>query len=134
MPNFPHHTQLDQMDCGPTCLRMVARHYGRQFTAQSLRERAQIGKEGVSLLGISEAAESIGFRTVGVKIPLGSGQKPEPFGAAYPGHGGDQAGPSRAAHELWIACRCGYYAFITGRVALIVAHRLTDRPDRRSRL
>lgn len=68
MDSFPHFTQLDQMDCGPTCLRMVAKHYGRLHTAQSLRERAQIGKDGVSLLGISEAAEAIGFRTMGVKI------------------------------------------------------------------
>ncbi|UHG94586.1 peptidase domain-containing ABC transporter [Spirosoma oryzicola] len=66
--SFPHFTQLDQMDCGPTCLRMVAKHYGRFFTAQSLREKSQIGKEGVSMLGISEAAEAIGFRTMGVKI------------------------------------------------------------------
>lgn len=65
---FPHFRQLDQMDCGPTCLRMVAKHYGRAFTAQSLRERAQIGKDGASMLGISEAAEAIGFRTMGVKV------------------------------------------------------------------
>ncbi len=70
MPAFPHYPQLDQMDCGSTCLRMVAKHYGRSFTAQSLREKAQIGKEGVSLLGIAEAAEAIGFRTLGVKIPF----------------------------------------------------------------
>ena len=70
MPAFPHYRQLDQMDCGPTCLRMVAKHYGRLFTAQSLRDKAQIGKEGVSMLGISEAAEAIGFRTMGVKIPF----------------------------------------------------------------
>ncbi|MCK8495569.1 peptidase domain-containing ABC transporter [Spirosoma sp. RP8] len=70
MSSFPHYTQLDIMDCGPTCLRMIAKHYGRLFTAQSLRERAQIGKEGVSLLGISEAAEAIGFRTMGLKIPF----------------------------------------------------------------
>ncbi len=70
MKPFPHYTQLDQMDCGPTCLRMVAKHYGRLFTVQSLREKAQIGKEGVSLLGISEAAENMGFRTLGVKIPF----------------------------------------------------------------
>ncbi|MCY7350136.1 MAG: peptidase domain-containing ABC transporter [Cytophagaceae bacterium] len=70
MPAFPHYSQLDQMDCGPTCLRMVAKHYGRSYTAQSLREKAQISKEGVSLLGFAEAAEAIGFRTVGVKIPF----------------------------------------------------------------
>nr|GFB21503.1 hypothetical protein [Tanacetum cinerariifolium] len=58
----------DQMDCGPTCLRMVAKHYGRHFSAQSLRERAEIGKEGVSLLGIADAAEAIGFRSLGVQL------------------------------------------------------------------
>ena len=68
MSKFTHYQQLDIMDCGPTCLRMVAKHYGRHFTAQSLRERAQIGKNGVSLLGIAEAAEGIGFRSLGVKI------------------------------------------------------------------
>jgi len=46
----------------------VAKHYGRLFTEQSLREKAQIGKEGVSMLSIAEAAEAIGFRTMGVKI------------------------------------------------------------------
>jgi len=65
---FQHYHQLDMMDCGPTCLRMVAKYYGRTYTVQSLREKAQIGKDGVSLLGISEAAEAIGFRTMGVKI------------------------------------------------------------------
>lgn len=68
MSKFTHYQQLDQMDCGPTCLRMVAKHYGRHFTAQSLRERAQIGKDGVSLLGIAEAAEELGFRSLGVKL------------------------------------------------------------------
>lgn len=56
------------MDCGPTCLRMVAKHYGRSFSLQKLREKTQIGKEGVTLLGIGEAAESIGFRTQSLKL------------------------------------------------------------------
>ena len=67
---FTHYQQHDQMDCGPTCLRMVAKHYGRGFSIQKLREATQIGKEGVSLLGISEAAESIGFKTLAVKVPF----------------------------------------------------------------
>lgn len=65
---FPHYTQLDAMDCGPTCLRMIAKHYGRSYTLQTLREKSFLTREGVSMLGISEAAESIGFRTQGVKI------------------------------------------------------------------
>jgi ATP-binding cassette subfamily B protein len=67
---FPHYTQLDAMDCGPTCLRMIAKYYGRSYTLQTLREKAFITREGVSMLGISEAAESIGFRTTGVKMTL----------------------------------------------------------------
>ncbi|MDR1201875.1 MAG: peptidase domain-containing ABC transporter [Tannerellaceae bacterium] len=66
--SFPHYTQLDAMDCGPTCLRMIARYYGRSYTLQTLREKSYITREGVSMLGISDAAESIGFHTQGVRI------------------------------------------------------------------
>lgn len=55
------------MDCGATCLRMVARHYGKSYPASFLRERCHTTREGVSMLGISDAAESIGFRTSGIK-------------------------------------------------------------------
>lgn len=58
------------MDCGPTCLRIIAKHYGRNYTLQRLREISGINREGVSLLGISEAAEKIGFRTTGVRLSL----------------------------------------------------------------
>lgn len=60
--------QLDLMDCGPTCLRIVAKHYKKSIPIQLLREKTEIGKDGVNLLGISEAAEAIGFRTQSVKI------------------------------------------------------------------
>ncbi|WP_375443720.1 peptidase domain-containing ABC transporter [uncultured Fibrella sp.] len=68
MNKFPFYHQLDQMDCGSTCLRMIAKYYGRIFTAQSLRDKTQINKDGASLLGVAEAAESIGLRSLGVKI------------------------------------------------------------------
>jgi len=67
---FPHYTQLDAMDCGPTCLRMIAKYYGKSYSIQTLRERSFITREGVSMLGISDAAELIGFRTNGVKISI----------------------------------------------------------------
>lgn len=60
--------QLNAMDCGPTCIRMVAKHYGRHYNADTLRRIAGYNKQGVSLLGISETAEKIGFRTRGVKL------------------------------------------------------------------
>jgi len=69
---FPHYTQLDAMDCGPTCLRMIAKYYGRSYTLQSLREKCFITREGVSMLDISDAAESIGMHTQGVRITLES--------------------------------------------------------------
>ncbi len=58
------------MDCGATCLRMIAKYYGKSYSSQTLRERSHITREGVSLLGISDAAESIGMRTMGVKTTL----------------------------------------------------------------
>ncbi len=65
---FVFYKQSDTMDCGPTCLRMVAKHYKKDISLQYLRDKTKIGKEGVNLLGISEAAEAIGFRTQSVKI------------------------------------------------------------------
>lgn len=65
---FPFYKQPDTMDCGPTCLRMVAKHYGKGISLETLRSKTQVGKEGVNLLGISEAAEILGFRTKSVKL------------------------------------------------------------------
>lgn len=56
------------MDCGPTCIRMIAKHYGRSYSLEFLRNQAFLTREGVSLLGISDAAERIGFRTIGVRV------------------------------------------------------------------
>ena len=69
---FPHYKQHDSMDCGPACLRMVAKYYGKSYSLSFLREKCYIDKKGVSLRGIEEAAELIGFRTVAVKIPFSS--------------------------------------------------------------
>jgi len=71
MPKFPHYKQQDQKDCGPTCLRMVAKHYGRNYTIQKLRALGYVNKRGASLLGLSEAAEKIGFRSLAAKLTIG---------------------------------------------------------------
>ncbi len=78
---FPHYKQLDAMDCGPTCLRMIAKFYGKTYSLQNLREKSKVTREGVSLLGISEAAEAIGMRTMGVKISFEQLQKEAPLPA-----------------------------------------------------
>lgn len=67
---LPHYIQNDAMDCGPSCLRMIAKYYGHHYTLQTLRNKCFITREGVSLLGICDAAESIGFRTNGVRLTL----------------------------------------------------------------
>lgn len=70
MVRFPFYRQLDAMDCGPTCLRMIAKYYGKTFSVQQLREQSFIQRTGVNLLGISEAAASIGMRSTGVRTTL----------------------------------------------------------------
>ena len=69
------------MDCGPGCLRIVAGHYGKHYNIHTLRERCNISREGVSMMGISRAAESIGFRTTGVRISFEQLKKESPLPA-----------------------------------------------------
>lgn len=68
--SFPTYRQADAMDCGPACLQMIAKFYGRYYNLPTLRERCFITREGVSLLGISHAAESIGLRTTGIRCSM----------------------------------------------------------------
>jgi len=69
--SFPFVKQPDAMDCGPACLKMIAEYHRMSFSLESLRKKCYITREGVSFLGLSEAADSLGFRTIGVKIPFG---------------------------------------------------------------
>jgi ATP-binding cassette, subfamily B, bacterial len=69
--SFPFVKQPDAMDCGPSCLKMVAGFYKKNFSLETLRKKCYITREGVSFLGLSEAADALGFRTIGVKIPFG---------------------------------------------------------------
>lgn len=66
------------MDCGPTCLRMISKYYGKHYSLQFLRDKCYIDRRGVSLLGISEASEEIGFRTMPVKVSYITKGKAEP--------------------------------------------------------
>ena len=67
------------MDCGPTCLRMVAKYFGKSISLERLRTLCETTKSGSSLKAISDAAESIGFRTLAVKINLESLTKEAPL-------------------------------------------------------
>jgi len=67
---YTFYKQLDVMDCGATCLRMVAKQYGRDYSINKLRRICETGKQGVSLYAISHAAGQIGFNTLGVKTRI----------------------------------------------------------------
>ena len=60
---FPLYRQHDAMQCGVACLRMVCAHFGRQFSMEELSELCPTTSEGVSMLGISRAAEELGLHT-----------------------------------------------------------------------
>ena len=72
MKKFPNYKQADSKDCGPTCLKIIAKHYGKNINIQELRDFSETTREGSNLLFLSDAAEKIGFRTLGVKLNVKS--------------------------------------------------------------
>ncbi|MBS7254941.1 peptidase domain-containing ABC transporter [Flavobacterium branchiicola] len=68
MKKFTNYKQADYKDCGPTCLKIIAKHYGKTINIQELRDISETTREGSNLLFLSDAAEKIGFRTLGVKL------------------------------------------------------------------
>lgn len=70
MSEFKFYRQPDEKDCASTCLRMIAKHYGRNISLDKLRKLSETTREGASLMNVSKAAEKIGFRTLGAKVNL----------------------------------------------------------------
>ncbi|MEP1488880.1 MAG: peptidase domain-containing ABC transporter [Algibacter sp.] len=65
---FPFYKQPDSKDCGPTCLRIIAKHYNKLISLQEIRDLSETTRAGSNLLKLSDAAESIGFKSLGIKI------------------------------------------------------------------
>lgn len=70
MKTFPFYKQPDSKDCGPACLKIIAMHHGKLINIQTLREISETTREGSTLMNISDAAEKVGFRSLGVKLNL----------------------------------------------------------------
>ncbi|WP_130735711.1 peptidase domain-containing ABC transporter [Flavobacterium sp. J27] len=70
MRKFPYYIQTESKDCGPTCLKIIAKYNGKVLNTQMLRELSETTREGSNLLTLSDAAENIGFRSLGIKISL----------------------------------------------------------------
>lgn len=65
---FPWIEQIDEMDCGPACLAMLARHHGLRVSRSELRERCQVDRDGSSLRALVHAGATIGL--VGRQLKL----------------------------------------------------------------
>ena len=78
-PQFHHIKQPDSMECGATCLRMVARHYGKMYSAEAMRRLCAIGHNGVSMQSLNEAAIQIGFRTACGRMTMEKMVEQHPF-------------------------------------------------------
>jgi ATP-binding cassette subfamily B protein len=65
---FPNYLQTEAKDCGPTCLKIIAKNFGLLINIQKIRSISETTREGNNLMSLSDAAEKIGFRTLGVKI------------------------------------------------------------------
>ncbi|MEJ5105363.1 peptidase domain-containing ABC transporter [Chryseobacterium sp. MYb328] len=79
MKKFPFYKQPDTKDCGPTCLRIVSKYYGKSISLQQIRALSETTREGSSLLGLSDAAENLGFRSLGVQVDFKTFVEEVPF-------------------------------------------------------
>lgn len=77
--SFPHIKQSDSMECGATCLRMIAKYYGKEYSAETMQQLCLVTHEGVSLLSMSDAAEDLGFRTICGRMTLEKVVEQRPF-------------------------------------------------------
>ena len=60
---FPSYIQYNVKDCGPSCLRIISKFYGKEYSLSYLRELCQVSREGTSIVYMSEAAKSLGYNT-----------------------------------------------------------------------
>ena len=72
---FPFYKQFDTMDCGPACLRMIAKHYGKSLSIEKIRDLSYIDRDGVSLAGLSGAAENLNLKSLAVRLSFDQLQK-----------------------------------------------------------
>ena len=70
LKHFPVEYEMDSQDCGPASLKIIAKHFGRYYSLQYLRDRCGITNQGISLLDLSTGAENIGLRTLAIKCTI----------------------------------------------------------------
>ena len=104
MKKFQHYSQLNQKDCGPTCLKMVARHHGKTMALAKITALSETTRMGSTLAGVAEAAERLGFRTLGVKIDFAKFSQEAPLPALLHWQGNHYVVVYRiSATRVWVA-------------------------------
>lgn len=76
---FPFIKQHDSMQCGSTCLQMILKYYGKNFTSDYLNDLCGVSKDGVSLLSISEVANQLGMHSICGRVTLEKLSKEAPL-------------------------------------------------------
>lgn len=79
LKKFPHYMQYDEMDCGPTCLRIICKYWGKSFSLETLRALAHTTRAGSTLMGLSDAAEKVGMRTMALRLAYSDLVEEAPF-------------------------------------------------------
>lgn len=68
--SFPFFLQSTQWDCGPTCLRMIAVYYGKEFNFHQMKNHVRIMREGSSMIDIMDTAKKLGIKSTGLQIDI----------------------------------------------------------------
>ncbi|GAB2840352.1 peptidase domain-containing ABC transporter [Ferruginibacter profundus] len=79
MFKFPHYKQYDEMDCGPSCLRIICKFYGKTFSLEYFRSLTFTSRSGTSMLSLSKAAEKLKLRTMAAKLSFDDLMETQPF-------------------------------------------------------
>ena len=66
----PFIKQKDSMQCGVACIQMICKYYGKRYNQKCLSDICYASKEGVSLLGIRDAAVKIGLYTISGRLTI----------------------------------------------------------------
>ena len=104
MKKFQYYSQLNQKDCGPTCLKMIARHHGKTIALAKITALSETTRMGSTLAGVAEAAERLGFRTLGVKIDFAKFSQEAPLPALLHWQGNHYVVVYRiSATRVWVA-------------------------------
>jgi ATP-binding cassette subfamily B protein len=79
MIKFPHYKQYDDMDCGPACLRIICRYYGKNFSLDYFRSLTHTNRQGTTLLSLAEGAEKTGLHTMAAKLSYNDLEEAAPY-------------------------------------------------------